>query len=159
MWEEHRSRGGEKPRVDARFVLVDIETGGEQSPRLERGAKRFFVDHRPPGSVDEDRGRLHESKPAGVDQMARLGGERHVQAHHVGNRQQAVELDHAALEPGRSPGMMEHPHRESLRAPRYRPSDTAVADQAEGGAVHVPTEIGVELPIGPPSRPQVAFGI
>ena len=85
MGEEHRSRGGEEQRVDVRFVLVDIDAGSEQSSRLERGAKRLFVDHRPPSSVDEYRGRLHQRKPAGVDQMACLGGERHVQAHHVGH--------------------------------------------------------------------------
>ena len=55
--------------------------------------------------------------------------------------------------------MMEHPHRESLRASGYRLSDSAVADQAEGGAVHVAPEIAVQVPIGPPSLPQVAFGI
>ena len=53
-------------------------------PVVQRVGERGLVDDRAARRVDEDRRRLHARERGGVDQVARGGGERHVERDDVG---------------------------------------------------------------------------
>ena len=57
----------------------------------QRRGERRFVDQRTAGGVDQHRSRFHLRQRRGVDQMAGLRRQRHVERDHVGNGEQLVE--------------------------------------------------------------------
>ena len=78
--------------------LEDVQTGREDRAGAQRGRECRLIDRRPPGGVDQDRRRLHERKPIGVDEVAGLVGERRVQAHEVRLPKPLLERDAAGIQ-------------------------------------------------------------
>ena len=93
-----------------RLLLEHVQAGAAQVAGLE-GGHQVGLDHdAAPGRVDEDAARLHRREHPGVEQPARLGVQRAVEAEVVAAGQQRVEfhqldavLPDEALDPGTSP--------------------------------------------------------
>ena len=78
-------------RMNRRLVFVYIERRCGDQVLPERPRKRRLVDDGPSSGVDEIRGALHSRQRSLVDEMPSFGCERHVQRHHIGRIQQAIE--------------------------------------------------------------------
>ena len=122
-----------------RLGVENVEAGMAQPAAAERGDQGLFVDERPARGIDQDRARLHASKPSGVEQAARLIVEDKVQRNHVGACQQRVEINQRNLCPGSGrsiPG--DHLHADPCADARDLASDPAEADNAErlAGELH-----------------------
>ena len=155
--EEDDPRCGEQPWADGRLVRVHVEPSREQPAGRQRVDERVLVDDRAAGGVDECRGRLHQRQFAGADQVPGRFGQRDMDAQHVDRRQQVVEPVDVAREAGRTPGVVQHLHREPVGPPGHLPADPAVADEAEDRPVDVAGEMVGEPPARPPAGPQVGL--
>ena len=76
-----------------RLARVDVERGAGDRSGLQRGRQRRQVDDLAARAVHDDGGRLHLRERVGVDEVARLLGERRVQRDEVRAAEQLVELD------------------------------------------------------------------
>ena len=140
--------------MDGRLVLVDIQRRARDQVLLKRPRQSGFVDHRPPGCVDEIRGPLHPRQRTLVDQMPRLWRERHVQRDDVGRVQQPIQRH---VFPGRVGGwqaVVTARRKDDAHAERRRPDgdcarDPAGADQAK----LLPSELRPEHEVERPSLP------
>ena len=121
-------------------------------PRSERVDECPLVDDRAARRVDEHRRRLHRRETLGVDQMARLLGQRDVEGDDVGLGEQAVEV---VVPPG------EHgPGTEGLGEARRLAPDPAGPDDEDVLPVEARPEheLERELPLVPPADEAVALG-
>ena len=136
-----------------RLLFEDVERGAAEPALLQRLHKRRLVDDVAARDVDEDRGRLEQGEPAGVDQVVGLGRVRRREDEDVGLGEQLVELpgrlDAVDAELGCRPPL-ERPHRadhacvERGREPSDLAADLAEADDADDLAAHF--LVGVALP-------------
>ena len=83
--------------------------------------------------------------------------QRHVDAEDVGLDEELVELGHVSGHPGRVPGVVQDLHPEPRGAPGDGFSYSSVADQTQGGAVHVVAQVLVDAPTGPGAAAEVAL--
>ena len=85
------------------------------------------------------------------DQVARLVGQRDVQAHDVRQRHELVEIRDVALFAGRSARVVEHLHPESSCPSRHGLSDPPEPDESEHRTIDVASEILIDPPAVPTS--------
>jgi len=78
-----------------RLRLEDVDGGSRELPRIERVDERGLVDEASPRAVDDPGGRLHRPDRLGVDQVARLRGQRGVEADEVAAGPEVVRPSHA----------------------------------------------------------------
>ena len=128
---------------------------------LQRPGQRRLVDDRAARRVDQIRRPLHPRERRLVDQVPRLGRQRHVQRDDVRRRQQAIER-HRARCAGSAAGARDVQRRACRTPPRARPrpADAAEADDAELLAAQLGAEHEVERPALPAAAPDqaLAFG-
>src|SRR5205085_6127586 len=125
----------------------DVQAGFDPAGH-ELAHERLFVDDLAARGVDETATVAKKSQPRGIEQSARLGSQRNVQADDVGLGEQLVEL--APALPAPPAGMLEHAHSESRGAERHRLADPAEAHDSQRRAADVATE---EVGIGPTAAP------
>jgi hypothetical protein len=137
-----------------RLLFEHVEAGPGDAPRPERVDERRLVDDRPPGHVDEERGRLHQPQPSPVEQPDRLVRERACDDDDVGRGEESIQLDlldrRVRRRRPRGDEDAQLPRREQARDLL---ADPAVADQAERPPAQTETE-AVEPPAGPVSGAQ-----
>ena len=139
--------------ADQRLALVDVEGRSGNGAGFERGDEGGFIHHRTARGIDEKRRALHTRELGSADQVARVGGQRHVQRDEIGFQRVALHELYAqcALDFGRSAAGVEvnHAHAESSRAPRHGAADAAEADDPERFAPYVGAAELVEVPVLP----------
>src|SRR5712692_645026 len=134
----------------------DIERRAADGPVAQRGIDRILVDHLAACDVDEERGRLHQRKAAGVDQPGGLGPERGAQRHGVAFGQHPVEFGQRedsfdnGLGGTRAAVRGQNANAKRRRAPRHLTPDTAIADNAERRAAHLAMRRAALDPAGAP---------
>ena len=109
--------------LDRGLMLVHVERRAGDHARTQRLDERPLVDDRPARRVDEHRGRLHPGQPGRVEEMARLGRRRAVDADDVGAGEERVEIVVPPRERDRQP--------ERLDEPRYLSADAPGADDEQ----------------------------
>jgi hypothetical protein len=123
--------------VARRLFFKHVQRGARHMPRAQRIGQGLLVDDPAPRAVDHAQAGAGTGQALGVDQPARLVGERGVHGQEVGARDQAVQvrrrLDallrgtlgrHERIEP-------DHLHFEAKRAAGDRHADAAEADDTE----------------------------
>ena len=75
------------------LFLEHVETSRRQAPLTQRGRERKLIDDAAARRVDQHRPRLHAPNRLLIEQIARFGGESHVQAHEVRLGEQLIERD------------------------------------------------------------------
>jgi len=115
-----------------------IKRGAAQVTVLKRGVKRILIDDRRPRDIDQQRPRLHQGKPAGIDQSCRLRRKRASDQDGVAQRQHAIEVGQRENGFGRrgighraAVGSKDAAFK-SRRAFGHLAPDPAVADDADG---------------------------
>src|SRR5712691_4450167 len=134
----------------------DIERRAADGPVAQRGIDRILVDHLAACDVDEERGRLHQRKAAGVDQPGGLGPERGAQRHGVAFGQHPVELGQRedsfdnGLGGTRAAVRGQNANAKRRRAPRHLLPDAAIADNTERRAANLAVRHAALDPAGAP---------
>ena len=123
-------------RRAGRLGLEHVQRGPGDFTRFERGEQSGFVNDPAARRADDARAVLHFRELAGVQQAARLGGQRQVQGNEIGARQQFVAVHgfgHASADHlGREQGIVsQHVHAEGARPPRHFRSDAPHAENAQ----------------------------
>ncbi len=75
-----------------RLGVGHVERGAPELPCVKRVAEGFGVERGSPSHIDEDRTLLHFGNPPAVHDVAGAGGSGQTEGHHVGPRNQLVEL-------------------------------------------------------------------
>src|SRR5262245_12760062 len=78
-------------RMDCWFVFIDVERRPGDEVLLKRPRQGGLVDHRAAGRVDQKRRALHARQRPLVDEVPRVGRQRHVQRNYVRCDEQAIE--------------------------------------------------------------------
>ena len=120
-----------------RLVHHHVEAGAGDALGDERLVQGDLVHDRPPARVHQHRGRLHHGQLPLGDHVLGLGGQRHVQRHHVGHLEQLVEQHEADSQ--RVLLVLGQPHDvvvDDLDVEAVQPARDLLADVAEPDDAH-----------------------
>jgi hypothetical protein len=132
-------------RVD-RFTPEDVEAGSGEVAGLQQLGERDFVDDAATAGVEQHGAPLHQGEALAVQESARLAGERQVDRHDVGRRQEVVERQ---ADPVGYAAMVDHVRAHRLDDRAEAAGDVAVADEADRLAGDLAELLWVRR-IGPP---------
>ena len=115
-----------------RLGVEHVEPGMADVAAFERGDQGRFVHQRAARGVDEDHARLHARDALLAQETTRLVAERQVHRHHVGARQQRVDIDQRHFEVGMLGAIpADHLHAHALADARHLAADAAKPDHAQ----------------------------
>nr|GEU28290.1 hypothetical protein [Tanacetum cinerariifolium] len=135
----------------ARFLLVHVDGQAAQLARFQRLGGRLGIDQAAPAGIDQDAAALGTGQRGGVDDVARLVGERAMQGHHVAACEQFIDRHVAPAQRlergGRIAVVADHGAAEARHDARKDGADLAGADHAHGLAVQIKAHQAVEIEI------------
>ena len=83
--------GMEERRIaTGRLLAQHIDTGSVEHSAVQRIGQGLFIDHGATRSIDKYSSRLHQRQALSIDELAGIGSEWTVQAHHIGGGKQLV---------------------------------------------------------------------
>ena len=93
VWRRDHARVADERvvRITHRLVHEDVQRRAGDVPALQRGQQGILVDEAAARAVDDVRAGRQHGQGAGVDQAARLVGQRRVDGQDVGLRQHVVQ--------------------------------------------------------------------
>ncbi len=162
MRRAHDIGQAEQRVLRRRFLDEDVESGARHLPRFERLAQCRLVHQPAARAIDDAHALLHFRERRGVDDVARLVGERRVQRDEIGTLEQFVEphlFDAQIRRPalGQKRIIGDHLHLQPKRALGDDRADIAAADDAQRLGENLHTHEPVLFPLAG-ARGGIGFG-
>ena len=144
---EHGILERQQFRVHCWFAFEHVECRPRDQPFTQRPRERGLVDDRSARRVHQIRRAFHAREGPLVDQLPRVGGQRHVQADDVGCGEQAIERHRLGRGPvHRPPAADGHAHPEGRRPIGDRAADPARTDHPQLLAAQARAQHEIERP-------------